>query len=425
MVRKIQIDLADRREKKDEKDYTFYFENGIVAFLNYLIRDHETKSIQKNIFYVADTSNEIDVEIALSYVDEIETSELAFANNIHTPEGGMHLTGFRSALTRVLNDYLKKTYAKENLSLTGDDVREGLMVIVSVKIREPQFEGQTKAKLGNPEARVAVDQVMSKAFRDFLEKNPEDVKRIIEKCLISAKARSAAKLARENVLRKSVMEHTTLPGKLADCISRKAENSELFIVEGDSAGGSAKQGRDRHTQAILPLRGKILNVEKARLDRMMGSEEIKAIILALGTSISEDFNIDKLRYHKIVLMSDADVDGAHIRTLLLTLFYRYFLPVIEKGCLYAAQPPLYRIQKGKTFRYAYSDDEKEKILEEILKLKDEKKEVKGKKEKEEVVEEEENTENPESADEAAETQKYKGVIVQRYKGLGEMNPEQL
>jgi len=237
LVRKIQIDLADKREKKDEKDYTFYFENGIVAFLNYLIRDHETKSIQKNIFYVADTSNEIDVEIALSYVDEIETSELAFANNIHTPEGGMHLTGFRSALTRVLNDYLKKTYAKENLSLTGDDVREGLMVIVSVKIREPQFEGQTKAKLGNPEARVAVDQVMSKAFRDFLEKNPEDVKRIIEKCLISAKARSAAKLARENVLRKSVMEHTTLPGKLADCISRKAENSELFIVEGDSAGG--------------------------------------------------------------------------------------------------------------------------------------------------------------------------------------------
>jgi len=324
----------------------------------------------------------------------------------------------------VLNDYLKKTYAKENLSLTGEDVREGLMAVISVKIREPQFEGQTKAKLGNPEARVAVDQVMSKSFRDFLEKNPEDVKRILEKCLISAKARSAAKLARENVLRKSVMEHTTLPGELADCISRKAENSELFIVEGDSAGGSAKQGRDRHTQAILPLRGKILNVEKARLDRMMGSEEIKAIILALGTSISEDFNIEKLRYHKIVLMSDADVDGAHIRTLLLTLFYRYFLPIIEKGYLYAAQPPLYRIQKGKTFRYAYSDDEKEKIIDEIAKIKEEKKELKAKKDKDDEKENEEEvlSENNEDSEEVS---KYKGVIVQRYKGLGEMNPEQL
>lgn len=414
LVKKIKIDLSDRRKKDDLKDYTFYFENGIVAFLNYLIKDHETKSIQKNIFYASDTQNEIEVEIALSYVDEIETSEMAFANNIHTPEGGMHLTGFRSALTRVLNDYLKKTYAKENLSLTGEDVREGLMVIISVKIREPQFEGQTKAKLGNPEARVAVDQVMSKAFRDFLEKNPEDVKRILEKCLVSAKARSAAKLARENVLRKSVMEHTTLPGKLADCISRKAENSELFIVEGDSAGGSAKQGRDRHTQAILPLKGKILNVEKARLDRMMTSEEIKAIILALGTSISEDFNLDKLRYHKIVLMSDADVDGAHIRTLLLTLFYRYFLPVIEKGYLYAAQPPLYRVQKGKAFRYAYSDEEKDRKIEEILKAKEDKKEVKEKKEEEVMEEEGEEGE-----------QKHKGVIVQRYKGLGEMNPEQL
>ncbi len=426
LVRKIKIDLIDHRDSDNKLKYTFYFENGIVAFLNYLIKDHETKPVHKNIFYVSDTFENIQVEIALNYVDEIETSELAFANNIHTPEGGMHLTGFRSALTRVLNDYLKKTYSKENLSLTGEDVREGLMAIISVKIREPQFEGQTKAKLGNPEARVAVDQVMSKSFRDFLEKNPEDVKRILEKCLISAKARSAAKLARENVLRKSVMEHTTLPGKLADCISKKAENSELFIVEGESAGGSAKQGRDRHTQAILPLRGKILNVEKARLDRMMGSEEIKAIILALGTSISEDFNIEKLRYHKIVLMSDADVDGAHIRTLLLTLFYRYFLPIIEKGYLYAAQPPLYRIQKGKAFRYAYSDDEKDRMIEEILKLKEDKKEAKNKKEKEEEKEEiEETNENSENIDEAGEVQKYKGVIVQRYKGLGEMNPEQL
>ncbi|MDD4784664.1 MAG: toprim domain-containing protein, partial [Candidatus Pacebacteria bacterium] len=463
----------------------------------------------------------------------------------------------------VLNDYLKKTYSKENLSLTGEDVREGLMVIVSVKILEPQFEGQTKAKLGNPEARVAVDQIMSKAFRDFLEKNPEDVKRILEKCLVSAKARSAAKLARENVLRKSVMEHTTLPGKLADCISRKAENSELFIVEGDSAGGcfsgdteialtdgrnvsfedlvkeygkgiknycytilkngnvgvaeiknpritnhntkvvrvtldngeeiictpdhkfmlkngeykeakdlvntdslmvkdnilkvksiqmidalmdvydleventhnfalasgvfvhnSAKQGRDRHTQAILPLRGKILNVEKARLDKMMSSEEIKAIILALGTSISEDFNLEKLRYHKIILMSDADVDGAHIRTLLLTLFYRYFLSIIEKGYLYAAQPPLFRVQKGKSFKYAYTEDEKEKIIDEMIKLKDDKKDTKSKKEQE--LEAESSEEAAGEKDEAVEeVSKYKGIIVQRYKGLGEMNPEQL
>jgi DNA gyrase subunit B len=555
--------LADHRNIDNLLKYTFYFENGIVAFLNYLIRDHETKAVHKNIFYVNDTYENIQVEIALSYVDEIETSELAFANNIHTPEGGMHLTGFRSALTRVLNDYLKKTYSKENLSLTGEDVREGLMVIVSVKIREPQFEGQTKAKLGNPEARVAVDQIMSKAFRDFLEKNPEDVKRILEKCLVSAKARSAAKLARENVLRKSVMEHTTLPGKLADCISRKAENSELFIVEGDSAGGcfsgdteialtdgrnvsfedlvkeygkgiknycytilkngnvgvaeiknpritnhntkvvrvtldngeeiictpdhkfmlkngeykeakdlvntdslmvkdnilkvksiqmidalmdvydleventhnfalasgvfvhnSAKQGRDRHTQAILPLRGKILNVEKARLDKMMSSEEIKAIILALGTSISEDFNLEKLRYHKIILMSDADVDGAHIRTLLLTLFYRYFLSIIEKGYLYAAQPPLFRVQKGKSFKYAYTEDEKEKIIDEMIKLKDDKKDTKSKKEQELEAESSEEAagENDEAVEEVS---KYKGIIVQRYKGLGEMNPEQL
>ncbi len=563
LVRKIKIDLADHRNIDNLLKYTFYFENGIVAFLNYLIRDHETKAVHKNIFYVNDTYENIQVEIALSYVDEIETSELAFANNIHTPEGGMHLTGFRSALTRVLNDYLKKTYSKENLSLTGEDVREGLMVIVSVKIREPQFEGQTKAKLGNPEARVAVDQIMSKAFRDFLEKNPEDVKRILEKCLVSAKARSAAKLARENVLRKSVMEHTTLPGKLADCISRKAENSELFIVEGDSAGGcfsgdteialtdgrnvsfedlvkeygkgiknycytilkngnvgvaeiknpritnhntkvvrvtldngeeiictpdhkfmlkngeykeakdlvntdslmvkdnilkvksiqmidalmdvydleventhnfalasgvfvhnSAKQGRDRHTQAILPLRGKILNVEKARLDKMMSSEEIKAIILALGTSISEDFNLEKLRYHKIILMSDADVDGAHIRTLLLTLFYRYFLSIIEKGYLYAAQPPLFRVQKGKSFKYAYTEDEKEKIIDEMIKLKDDKKDTKSKKEQE--LEAESSEEAAGEKDEAVEeVSKYKGIIVQRYKGLGEMNPEQL
>ncbi len=367
--------------------YGFRFEGGIKSFLDYLGVDGD-KPIQDHIFYVDKESEKINVEVALSYNDGIETSELAFANNIHNPEGGMHITGFKSALTRTLNDYARsKGYIKEKEeNLTGDDVREGLTAIVSVKLPNPQFEGQTKAKLGNPEARTAVETVTNESLREFLEKYKSDAEHIIAKCLLAAKARKAAKAAKETILRKGALEGLTLPGKLADCQSKKAEDSELFIVEGDSAGGSAKQARDRRTQAILPLRGKILNVEKSRIDKMLANKEITALIVALGTAIAEDFDILKLRYHKIILMTDADVDGAHIRTLLLSLFHTHFMPVIQGGYLYIAQPPLYHVQSGKNVSYAWSDQEKDTILKGVKAL------------------------NPN---------------VQRYKGLGEMNPDQL
>jgi len=367
--------------------YGFRFEGGIKSFLDYLNIDGD-KSIQDRVFYVDKEYNGINVEVAFSYNDGIETSELAFANNVHNPEGGMHLTGFKSALTRTLNDYARSEgYIKEKEeNLSGEDVREGLTAIVSVKILNPQFEGQTKAKLGNPEARTAVETVVNVSLKEFLEKYKSDAEHIIGKCLLAAKARKAAKAAKDTILRKGALEGLTLPGKLADCQSKKAEDAELFIVEGDSAGGSAKQARDRRTQAILPLRGKILNVEKSRLDKMLMNKEITALIVALGTAIAEEFDIAKLRYHKIILMTDADVDGAHIRTLLLSLFYRHFLPVINGGYLYIAQPPLYHVQSGKNISYAWSDDEKDSIL----------KGLKG-----------------------------ANANVQRYKGLGEMNPEQL
>jgi len=301
----------------------------------------------------------------------------------------MHLTGFRSALTRTLNDYARQSnYLRGNEeNLTGDDVREGLITVVSVKIKEPQFEGQTKARLGSPEARTAVESVVNEALKEFLDQNPSDGRRIIEKCLLASKARKAAKAARETVLRKGALEGFTLPGKLADCSSRDPSECELFIVEGDSAGGSAKGGRDRKFQAIFPLKGKILNVEKARIDKILAFQEIKSLVVALGTAIAEEFDITKLRYHKVVIMTDADVDGAHIRTLLLTLFYRYFPNLIQDGHIYIAQPPLYRISSGKNVQYAYNDEEKDKIL-------------KGIKE-------------------------GANHLIQRYKGLGEMNPEQL
>jgi DNA gyrase subunit B len=427
----VTIKFEDNREDAKILSYTFRFESGIITLTKYLAKN--CQNLTKNIFYVSQEKDDILVEVALLYVDDSESTEFAFANNIHTPEGGMHLTGFRSALTRSLNDYAKEQeiFKNGNNGFTGEDTREGLVAVVSVKLKEPQFEGQTKAKLGNPEARTAVEQVVGESFKEFLEINKEDAKRIIEKSLLSSRAREAAKKARENILRKGILEGVTLPGKLADCISRKAEDSELFIVEGDSAGGSAKTGRDRNAQAILPLRGKILNIEKSRFDKMMSSEEIKSLIVALGTAISEDFNIDKLRYHKVIIMTDADTDGAHIRTLLLTLFFRYFKPIIEKGCLYIAQPPLYRIQKGKEFHYAYTELEKQKVLEKIqgkiegkgresskdkirkLKLIEE-----GKEESILAVEEDL---MPESGD----LEKMKGISIQRYKGLGEMNPDQL
>lgn len=382
----VKITIVDEREK-EPYNYGFYFDGGLKSFLNYLIEGEEP--IQEHSFYVNKVQDNIVVEAAFLYTNDNETQELSFANNIYTSDGGMHLTGFRSALTRVLNDFARKEgYIKESEeNFTGDDVRSGLNALVSVKIRnkELQFEGQTKARLGNTEARTAVEAVLGDALKDFLEKYGTDARRIVEKNLLAAKARLAARAAKEAVLRKGAFEGLTLPGKLADCSSRSAEESELFIVEGDSAGGSAKQGRDRHTQAILPLKGKILNVEKARIDKMLLNKEIKSLVIALGTAISESFNIEKLRYHKIILMTDADVDGAHIRTLLLTLFYRYFLQIIENGHLYIAQPPLYRIQKGKEVKYVYNDKEKESLL----------KSLGGE------------------------------ANIQRYKGLGEMNPSQL
>jgi len=381
------VEIVIKDERKDiSRSYTFYFDGGIVSYVKYLNRDQSPK--HDNVFYISKESQDILVEVAFQYTDDIQGYEESFANNIYTGEGGMHLTGFRTALTRTLNDYTKKNgFAKNGENkLTGDDVREGLTAVISVKLKDPQFEGQTKAKLGNPEARTAVETITASALEEFLEKHPQDARAIIEKSMLAAKARQAAKAARETVIRKGVLEGLALPGKLADCSSRIPDESELYIVEGPSAGGSAKQGRDRKFQAILPLRGKILNVEKARLDRALSSKEVRSLVIALGTAIAEEFNIDKIRYHRIIIMTDADVDGAHIRTLLLTLFFRYFPQIIEHGYLYIAQPPLYRLQKGKQIEYGYTDAEKDKIITSMAK---------------------------------------EGITVQRFKGLGEMNPTQL
>ena len=418
----IRITVQDQRKEGDEKQYSFYFEGGIRSYVKYLNRHLTVKN--QNIFYTTREENEMIVEVALQYADDLQSRELGFVNDILTPEGGMHITGFRTALTRVLNDYGKKNniFNKDDDNLTGEDVREGLSVVVAMKIREPQFEGQTKAKLGNPEARGAVEKVFGDGFSSWLEENPNDAKSILEKVILAAKARRAAKAAKDTILRKGALEGMTLPGKLADCQTRNAEEAELFIVEGDSAGGSAKQARDRHTQAILPLRGKILNVERARLDKMLSSKEVRALIIALGTAIADEFDISKLRYHRIIIMTDADVDGAHIRTLLLTLIYRYFKPLIEEGYVYIAMPPLYRVAKGRTVRYAYDDAEKDKITAEFAKLKEEKK-------AKTAVVEEESSEEGEGEDEVmsegGEETKIKGINIQRYKGLGEMNPDQL
>jgi len=425
---------SQNKEITEFPSRTFYFEGGLVSYIEFLNRDLEPKN--KNIFYIGKEQQEIFVEVALQYVDDLQSREISFANNIHTHEGGMHVTGFRSAITRALNDYARKNgvLKEKDDNLSGEDVREGLTTVISVKLREPQFEGQTKAKLGTPDARTAVETVMGTEFSDWLERNPTDAREILETVILASKARLAAKAARETVLRKGAMEGMTLPGKLADCSSRDATESELFLVEGDSAGGSSKQGRNRKTQAILPLKGKILNVEKARVDKMLAHQEIRALIIAMGTAIAEEFDLSKLRYHKIIIMTDADVDGSHIRTLLLTLFYRYFPQVIEKGHLYIAQPPLYKIQKsGKTF-YAYNDNEKEGILADIRKesgIKSKAKDSKLKVADEfEVTSLEEDGTVAASSDEASlapegREEKISGVSIQRYKGLGEMNPSQL
>ncbi len=394
----------------------FYFEGGLrslVAFNN-----HYQKPVHKNIFYVE--KHEVDsavlsVEVALQYVDDISARISAFANNIYNAEHGTHITGFKTALTRTLNTYAKKnnffSVKDKDAGFTGDDVLEGITAVVSVKMPEIQFEGQTKAKLGSVEARGAVESVFGEAFNIYLEENPDDAKAIINKVILAVKARKAAKAAKDSVLRKGALEGLSLPGKLADCQSKRAEDSELFIVEGDSAGGSAKMGRDRKTQAVLPLRGKILNVERARIDKMLASEQIKNLVIALGTAIGDVFDISRLRYHKIIIATDADVDGAHIRTLLLTLFYRYFRPLIEGGFIYIAQPPLYKIQKGKEVHYAFSDSEKFEILKAL-----------GEEVSEEVVEV---TEEDTEGDEETVTKKTSKARIQRYKGLGEMNAEEL
>jgi DNA gyrase subunit B len=406
----------------DAPSMTFYFEGGLRSLITFY--NHYQKPLHKNIFYCEKLdidSNVVSVEVALQYVDDISSLVTTFANNIHNAEGGTHLTGFKTALTRSLNSYARKAkILKENEdNFTGDDVLEGLTAAISVKLREVQFEGQTKAKLGSVEAQSAVQTVFNDYFTTFLEEHPDDAKAIINKSILALKARKAAKAAKDSVLRKGALEGMTLPGKLADCQTRKAEESEIFIVEGDSAGGSAKMGRDRRTQAILPLRGKILNVERARLDRMLSSDSIKDLVVAMGTAIGDVFNIEKLRYHKIIIATDADVDGAHIRTLLLTLFFRHFPKIIEGGFLYIAQPPLYKITKGKEIRYAYVEEEKAVVLKEL-----------GVNDQDlKILDEGEGLEEVEEAEETGQRgdklKKNTKVNIQRYKGLGEMNPEEL
>ncbi len=385
LTKGVCISLIDERADVFNR-YQFYFEGGIKSYVRHL---NKSKEVIGGVVYIEREVDEGMIEVSLQYNNSFQENIYTFANNIHTTEGGMHLTGFKSALTRTINSYARKMdlLKEKDDNLVADDVREGLTAIVSVKLGDPQFEGQTKSKLGNAEMRTAVEAVFYEAFTEYLEENPADARAIVGKCTLAARARLAARAARDTVIRKGALEGMTLPGKLADCSSKDPAQSELFIVEGDSAGGSAKQGRDRHTQAILPLRGKILNVEQARLDRILANNEVRSLVIALGVGIGETFDVSKLRYHKIVIMTDADVDGAHIRTLVLTLFYRHFKQLIEDGYVYIAQPPLYKIASGKKVQYAFSEEEKSKIVKAF----------------------------PEDA-------RYS---IQRYKGLGEMNPDQL
>ena len=402
----------------DVPSQSFYFEGGLMSLVKFT--NQATKPIHKNIFYVEKKAEGVEgVEVALQYVDDISSRVMPFANNIYNAEGGTHITGFKTSLTRTLNNYSKKSgNGKEEDNFTGDDVLEGLTCVISVKMREVQFEGQTKAKLGSVEARGAVEAVFGDAFAAFLEENPDDARAILGKATLAMKARKAAKAAKDSVLRKGALEGMTLPGKLADCQSSDASESEIFIVEGDSAGGTAKTGRDRRTQAVLPLRGKILNIERARLDKMLASEQIRNLVMAMGTAIGDTFDISKLRYHKIIIATDADVDGAHIRTLILTLLYRYFKPLIDGGFVYIAQPPLFKVKKGKEVLYFHTEETKNKYL-----GKDAEKitEVESAEGEEEEAEEEEGEGKTEGG-KIAKTQK---IHVQRYKGLGEMNSEEL
>lgn len=383
--RGLRITIEDKRVENKKSEY--HYEGGIKSYVEHLNRTKEV--IFEDPIYIEGERDGISIEVALQYNEGYTESIYSFANNIHTYEGGTHESGFKTALTRVINDYARKNglIKEADANLSGEDVREGLTAIVSIKHPDPQFEGQTKTKLGNSEVRAITDALFASHFDKFLLENPIVAKKIVEKGLMAARARLAAKKARELTRRKSALEVSSLPGKLADCSSKDPSESEIYIVEGDSAGGSAKQGRDRHFQAILPLRGKILNVEKARLDKILSNNEVRAMITAIGTGIGEDFDISKARYHKVVIMTDADVDGAHIRTLILTFFYRYMRQILEAGYIYIAQPPLYKVQQGKRVEYAYNDKELDKIF--------------------------------------AELPSAPKPNIQRYKGLGEMNPEQL
>ena len=382
-----ELEISIRDEREGGEDKTFYFEGGITSFVRHLNRGRTVR--HPTPIYFTRTSNSTIVEAALQYNDGYTESTFSFANCVNTIDGGTHLTGFRSALTRVLNDYAHKAklLKEDDPNLVGDDVREGLAAIISVKLPEPQFEGQTKAKLGNQEVKGIVESIVGEGLALYLEEHPDDAKRVVDKCLTSAKAREAARKARDLIIRKSSLDTGTLPGKLADCSDKNPENCEIYLVEGDSAGGSAKQARDRSFQAILPLRGKILNVEKAHMDKMLAHEEIRAIITALGTSIDDEFDLSRLRYHRVILMTDADVDGSHIRSLLLTFFFRHMMELISNGYLYIAQPPLYSVKAAKSLNWVYTEQEKDEVLQ---KLKASKK-----------------------------------VEVQRYKGLGEMSAQQL
>jgi DNA gyrase subunit B len=382
----LTISISDQRQE-EAKDELFQFEGGISTFVEYLNRNRE--ALHTPPIYIEGERDSIQVQVAMQYNDSFTSNIYSYANNIHTHEGGTHESGFKAGLTRVINEYARRNNLikdSEN-NLTGDDVREGLTAIISIKIPDPQFEGQTKTKLGNSEARSATEQLFVDCFQAYLDENPANAKKVINKSIMAARAREAARKARELTRRKSALEVSSLPGKLADCTTKDASISEIYLVEGDSAGGTAKQGRDRMFQAILPLRGKIINVEKARLDKALSNEEVRTIITALGTGIADEFQIEKARYHKVIIMTDADVDGAHIRTLLLTFFFRYMRPLVEAGYMYIAQPPLYKLTQGKIIRYAYTDKMKNKVLQEL--------DGKGK------------------------------VEIQRYKGLGEMNATQL
>lgn len=417
LVPGMRVTLIDARETEEEfseedafwfddlgveaPSMTFYFEGGLVSMIKFYNDSYDT--VHDDIFYTKKEIEDMEVEIAFQYVDETSTRLMPFANNIYTKEGGTHITGFKSALTRTLNQYAQDNnlIKSKDGNFTGDDTLEGMTAVISVKLPEVQFEGQTKSKLGTMEARGAVEKTFNDELDRFLEENPRDAKAIIKKILTALRARKAAKAAKDKVLRKGALGGMTLPGKLADCQTRKAEDAELFIVEGDSAGGTAKTGRDRRTQAILPLRGKILNVERARLDRMLNNKQIKNLVVALGTAIGDTFDIENLRYQKIIIATDADVDGAHIRTLLLTLFYRYFEELIDRGYIYIAQPPLYKIEKGSDSEYFFTEEEKDEYLEKQLGDIDE-------------------DENPEEAAKAS-----RKIDIQRYKGLGEMNADEL